>query len=419
MSKSFTIVKTLLVCVLVLFLVGGGTEPVTQPTPQPAKTDTASGEPQGSGPFRYPEAKRGKGELKYRNGLPVLVVEGSPEEIGEQVAILAVKPGSRVLKYPQDVLQVFVKYAVAEAFSKTAYAASWTFFVKTAEKMVKNFPADYKAELESTIKVGNFDRKLGLVGNTMFDSKTALQELRNGFGCSTLFVEGKRTAVGSPLFGRNLDFFSAGYLHEYTLVTIYRQKGKHSFVSVGFPGIIGCLSGMNDAGLTVAVLEVYDTKEEGKQFDDTGIPYALCVRRLLEDCTTIEEAEKALRGMKRATVLNLAIGDRKHAAVFEYTPKSLVVRKPDNDICVCTNHFRSEELSVTKQCRRFDALSRCEDKVDLETLAKRLHAANQGSHTLQTMIFDPENLRLHLAFGECPSSALPMKTLELKELFKP
>ena len=41
---------------------------------------------------------------------------------------------------------------------------------------------------------------------------------------------------------------------------------------------------------------------------------------------------------------------------------------------------------------------------------------NQGWLTLQTMIFEPAELKLHLAIGACPTSALPMKTLELAPL---
>ena len=43
-------------------------------------------------PFRYPEAKHGKGELRYVNGIPVLTVRGRPEEIGEQVGVLGLRP---------------------------------------------------------------------------------------------------------------------------------------------------------------------------------------------------------------------------------------------------------------------------------------------------------------------------------------
>ena len=42
--------------------------------------------------FRYPEASHGKGELKYINEIPVLLLEGSLEETGDQWGALALKP---------------------------------------------------------------------------------------------------------------------------------------------------------------------------------------------------------------------------------------------------------------------------------------------------------------------------------------
>src|SRR5687768_4976355 len=46
---------------------------------------------------RFPEAKAGKGELKYVTGVPVLTVEGMPEEIGAQFGELALKPAKKPL----------------------------------------------------------------------------------------------------------------------------------------------------------------------------------------------------------------------------------------------------------------------------------------------------------------------------------
>jgi hypothetical protein len=46
-----------------------------------------------------------------------------------------------------------------------------------------------------------------------------------------------------------------------------------------------------------------------------------------------------------------------------------------------------------------------------------MDAVNMGPLTLQTMIFEPRSLKLHLAIGSCPSSKLPLKTLELAPLF--
>jgi hypothetical protein len=370
--------------------------------------------------FRFPEKKHGKGELKYRDGIPVLVLDGTPEEIGEQAAVLGVKPASRLLKYPGDVLQAILKRRVPEGFYKTAYAAAWSLFTRTADNLLRSFPPDHKKELEALIKAGKFERALVLLGNTMFDAKGLLASLHRQFGCSVLMVEPTRSETGGMLFGRNLDFPTAGYLNDYSLVTVYRPKGKHAFASVGFPGLIGCLSGMNDAGLTVAVLEVYSSKDKAPAFDPKGTPYALCFRRLLEECKTVDEAEKALRKMKRTTYINLAICDRKHSAVFEITPKSVVVRKSEHNICPCTNHFRTLELCTSKECKRYDILSQCpsEGKVTVKEVAAKLDAVNQGGATLQTMIFEPATLKLHLAIGKCPTSSLPMKTVDLKPLLK-
>src|SRR5262249_51624636 len=151
-------------------------------------------------------------------------------------------------------------------------------------------------------------RNLLLVGNTMFDLEKISQ-------CAALIVEPNRSATGHMLFGRDLDIPSLGVLHEFSLVYIYRPTGKHAFASIGFPGMLGCISGMNDAGLTLATLEVLTTKDDSPSFDPEGTPFALCFRRVLEECTTVEEAAQLLRSMKRTTSVNLAIGDCKKAAV--------------------------------------------------------------------------------------------------------
>src|SRR5204862_108426 len=144
----------------------------------------------------------------------------------------------------------------------------WRLFVNEGNKLVEHFPDDYRRELEAEIRAAGIDHERGVVGNTMFDLKKFL-------ACSALLVDGDHSATGGPLVGRNLDYPSLGYAHEYSLVTVYRpERAKHAFAAVGFPGLVGCLSGMNDAGLTVAVLEVFQVKVGHKKFDHTGTPYA-------------------------------------------------------------------------------------------------------------------------------------------------
>ncbi len=350
-------------------------------------------------PFRYPEGKHGKGELKYRNGVPVLTVEGTPEEMGEQVAVLAAKQAERLFRYPKEVLK--------EVKAEFAYPL----LTRTGKLMLPQFPEDHRKEMDAFVKAG-FDQDLLIVANTMFD----IQKL---FACSSLVVEPDRSATREPLLARNLDFVTLGYLQEYSLVTVYHPGKKHAFVSVGFPGIIGCLSGMNEAGLSLAVLEVYTSNDGALKFDPKGVPYAMCYRRILEECSTVEEAKKLLESMKRTTMTNLAICDKKGGGVLEITPKSVVFRPATQALSVCTNHFCSQELAVETQPNtfltldRFASLEKTRDltKIGIEDLHKQLHAANLGECTLQTMVFEPATLKLHVAFGKCPTSALPLKTI--------
>ncbi len=357
-------------------------------------------------PFRYPEGKHGKGELRYVNGLPVLRLEGTPQEMAEQEAVLAVKPAERLLNYPKDILNGF------------GGAWLWPAFLKQGEGLLEQFPADYRAELETMVKAG-VDRELLLVANTMFDVKKFI-------GCSSLIVEASRSATGAPLFGRNLDFPTAGYLQEYSLVKVYRPAGKRAFVSIGFPGLIGCLSGMNDAGLCLAVHEIYNAGDGSKKFDETGTPYALCYRRIMEECSNVAEAEKLLRSLKRTTRTGLAVCDRQSSAVFEITPSTLAVRHAVNGVCACTNHFCLKETAAPAsnlfrtrdRLKKLEARGEGNGKLDLPAIHQALAEVNQSRHTLQTMIFEPATLRLHLAIGACPSSTLPLKTLELKAMLE-
>ena len=75
------------------------------------------------------------------------------------------------------------------------------------------------------------------------------------------------SAADGPLFGRNLDFPTLGYLEQYTLITVYRPTGKRAFASIGFPGLIGVISGMNDSGLAMAILEVDEAADDSPKLD--------------------------------------------------------------------------------------------------------------------------------------------------------
>jgi predicted choloylglycine hydrolase len=359
-------------------------------------------------PFRFPEARYGdRAELKYIKGLPVLTVAGTPEEIGAAAGALAVKPAAKVLDYPRRLMEHF---NVGLLYPK---------IVRDGKEMFNQFPENYQKELEAMTRAADVERDKVVVGNTLFDIKKMVF-------CSALLADGSRSATGGPLLGRNLDYPSLGWVHEYSLVTVCKPRGKYAFASVGFPGLIGCVSGMNEAGLCVAIHEAFAAKNGEGRFDAKGIPYALCYRILLEECATIDEAKKKLETLPRTTITNLAVADKNGIAVFEITPKSVVVRQGERGVCACTNHFCTDALKPERKvdiCRSYDRLAWLDATRDQKTpitvanVFKRLDDVNLGDETLQTMIFEPATLKLHLAIGERPSTQGPLRTLDLKTLF--
>ncbi len=339
-------------------------------------------------------------ELRYIDDVPVAIFTGTPEQIGQQHADLLAEPGKAALDFPKR----FAAEFGLEAF--------WPFMAQAGRTLLMNTPERHQNELASIVQRSGFGDGELAVANTLL-------ELRR-MGCSSIIVEPSRSATGGPLFGRNFDFATLGELHKYSILLIYRPEGKHAFASVGFPGLVGVFSGMNDAGLSVATLDVEASADGSRKFNPAGTPLAFVFRRILEECTTVDEAEALLKSETATTWMNLAVCDRDGGAVFEITPETIARRDDDQSLVRCTNHFRSEGLTVGETCDRYDALGKlpATSLFDVSAIQARLHAANQERLTFQTMVFEPRDLVLHLSLGQPPTSDDVMTRIQLAPLFK-
>src|SRR5262245_20932958 len=188
-------------------------------------------------PFRYPEAKHGAGELRYVNGVPVLTLAGTPEEIGEQVAVLGVKPAHRLLRFPRDFLRAATDGPLVNVLGKQlngmgvvdpkqfndmkafVRGAGYLTLSVMGNRLFRQFLPHHAAEVEAIVRASGEDRDTIILANTMF-------EIKKLAACSVLIVEPNRSATGRLLCGRNLDFPTLGYLQDYSLVQVYRPAGK-------------------------------------------------------------------------------------------------------------------------------------------------------------------------------------------------
>ena len=137
------------------------------------------------------------------------------------------------------------------------------------------------------------DKRSAEQGQSIILVAAAFPDVYRGGGCSTLAATAPATKGGKPLLARNLDFFPLGILDRYGLIALYRPDGMHAFASVTWPGLCGVLSGMNDAGLALAVHEVLAGRDGSRLFNPKGVPYTFALRRVLD---TPDAAQQWARG---------------------------------------------------------------------------------------------------------------------------
>jgi hypothetical protein len=352
-------------------------------------------------PLEFEPGRHGEGSLVMVGNVPVVVVRGTPEQMGEQLGALTAGPLADIAARQE---------AIVAGFGLPARSPLLLGF---GGVLATRIPPNHVAELKAVAKSSGVGYDFLVLGNVVYD-------VAKIGGCSALLVDGQHSATGQIVFGRNMDFPTLGFLDRVGMVVVYRGVGKHALASITFPGFLGCISGMNDAGLAVAQLEVNEAGDGSPRFDPAGTPLAFCFRRVLEECATVDEAEKLLGTIRRTSMCNMAICDRETMAVLEITTRSVVRRPAEQGYCACTNHFRTDALAQERACGRYDRLSRAFEapRLTLDDVIHKLDEVNQRQLTIQTMIFEPATLRLRLALGAAPVSDKPLQLVDLAPLLK-
>lgn len=357
--------------------------------------------------FKYsPAVLPSGGSLSICNGIPVLEVSGTPTEIGRATGHLALKQATGILRYPKSLISLFKLDPL------------WPVLVGLGTRMADRFPDRFKQEMEALEKASGVDRGSLVAGNTMFD-------LKNMVLCSGMALGVNQSGTGGTLLGRNLDYPPVGDIGQYTLVSIVRQDNRLTYAAIGFPGVIGVFSGMNECGLALAIHEVVDIRSPLRKFNPLGVPYALCYRQVLEQCRTIAEAQTLLNSIPRASATNLLMADKNTVAVLEVNPDQVRLVPAQSGVATCTNHYRHPDHVPEDPANPFQSRERltclanwCQKPgpIGLMGIKESLHETHLGSNTLQSMIFDTKSLQLHLAYGPPPSSTGPYATLNLAPL---
>lgn len=158
-------------------------------------------------------------------------------------------------------------------------------------------------------------------------------------GCSSLAAWGSKSADGELIIGRNFDFYAGDDFSHNKLISIVKPDSGYSFLSVGWAGMIGVVSGMNSAGLTV-------TLNAGKSSIPwvAKTPISIVAREILQYARNFKEAIAIAKKHPIFISESLMIGSAEEgrAILIEMSPHKFDVFESDNaNYLLCTNHFQS------------------------------------------------------------------------------
>lgn len=344
------------------------------------------------GEFRYPPGTHGGGELRLIDGVPLLILRGTPEEMGEQHGTLAVRP-----------LAPIAEGIIREVSDKTGLGALLPIAGRVGGGVLAKYPDAYRREFEAMARVGGVSRDTLIVANT-------LGELRPLAGCSGLMLDPSR-AGGAALMGRNWDFPPIDRMGDYMLVTVRRPAGKKAFAAVGFPGSVAShcqMTAINSAGLCLGGNEILRAGDKSPRIDLSKTPSAVLTRRILEECGTLEEALVLAKANPPGIQCSLVMCDRAGGGVLEMTPRTVALRRGTGGAVAGTNHLLAPGLATPQSCprlERLDALAAGRKAWDVPAVWSAMHEASQGDWTVQTVVLEPATLRVHLAFGDGKTAA--------------
>ncbi len=331
------------------------------------------------------------------NGLTLVRLEGSPYEIGLQQGKLLKEQINDVYKiYLNDlVYKKWIKeYAILKGVTD-AYSNPQKSMAKFAKQSEKDIPAEYIEEMKGLAEGAGIPYQEVLNMSSHVDYFAVLM-------CSTFAANGKATTDGNLIEARNLDWASGGLqeLDKYSTVFVVKPQKGHAFVSIIYPGIVGALTAINDAGIT-AELNFSMAKKNGKE----GMPALILLRHVIQNAGSLDEAEKILRGIPRIAGYNITVTDAKtnDARLIEITNDIVGAQGLNADgSLVSTNHFITKELAGTNvsasqfsQSPSPDRFNRLTElikqnygKIDPKTAIAMIHDDGvKVNGTVQTVIF--------------------------------
>ncbi|MFQ5430375.1 MAG: C45 family autoproteolytic acyltransferase/hydrolase [Phycisphaerae bacterium] len=276
-------------------------------------------------------------------------------------------------------------------------------------------------------------------------------------GCSSFAAWGTLTRKGHTIAGRNLDWRRGKGLAKRQIAIAHihpPNSGAVDWLSITWPGFIGCLTGMNAEGVTVSM---HDAEGGPPAMQQGFIPRAFTLRDAIEAAhakTAKDDVAAVLRARPCAVgnIIPVAVPHRAlrpAAWVFEYdgrldkdggvTVRSAKAEPGDGadalqsaDCLACTNDYRLRAEVVPsrryeKIAYRLNVLAKNERVLNVKGAWQILRSIAKPRKedarltTYHSVVFEPNLLRLQVAFSKRGRGAPASRPVELDiaKLLKP
>lgn len=320
-------------------------------TPPPATRDFAD-----STVHTFADGSRAFGASRLRhseNGFWEMWLEGDAEQRGAAFGALADS-----LIYRQEA--AFVDQIRCFIPNERYFGFLRYLTIVFNRRLAQHIPAEYRSEIAAVSRYCSpeFDflgdpylRQLNY--HAAHDIGHAMQ----GYmlvGCTSFGAWGDATQEGGMIVGRNFDFYVGDDFARNRLLTFCKPDSGYRFAAIGWPGMVGVLSGMNEAGLTVTL-----NAAKGPIPMSSATPVSILARQILQYAATIDEACAIASEYRLFVSESFLIGSARdgRCAVIEKTPHKQALHTVTTQTIGCTNHFQSEAFSNDRHNRENIATS--------------------------------------------------------------
>jgi len=248
--------------------------------------------------------------------VPVIHLYGTPYEMGYQHGLLL-----------RDEVQASVANATTFIDSALGIPMFGKFYArrrldKAWAQMKRHVPERFLDELQGLSDGSKVPLKV-------LQRVHAMPELTST-SCSSFAAYGPATKDGRLIQIRNLDWAIRSNVQEYSTLFAYHPDDPklQPFVSIGWLGFIGVISGISQGGISVGEIGA-ETVDESMR----GIPMPFLLRRVLEESENLEQAVEIVRSAARTVGFNYLFADAKakRAVALETTRTEFAVFWSDQE----------------------------------------------------------------------------------------